>query len=164
MAYPSRGYQCYQITAIEGFNFFRSLAAAPSSINLEAPPVAGDITGQDMSGANGMPRVDYFDSDGYLIGSVAATSVAANGTSLNAPTPDLSSVYSGNYEIVVTNKRADGEYLDRVGSAPIYAWGRDRLDSDGDGWYDDEDCYPYDSWRWDCNAGCCEPGCREGCY
>ena len=27
------------------------------------------------------------------------------------------------------------------------AYGRDRLDSDNDGWYDDEDCDPYDPYR-----------------
>jgi hypothetical protein len=32
------------------------------------------------------------------------------------------------------------------------AWGRDRPDSDGDGWYDDEDCNPYDPYlNYDCS-------------
>ncbi|MGB7922606.1 MAG: hypothetical protein WCF57_05120 [Pyrinomonadaceae bacterium] len=102
-----------------------------------------------------MPRVDYFDSNGYLIGSQTATSVASGGTSLQANMPDLSYVYSGTYQVKVTNKRSDGYYLNIVGSATLTGWGRDRTDSDGDGWYDDEDCDPYDpSLNYDCSNFC----------
>jgi hypothetical protein len=91
-----------------------------------------------------MPQVDYFDSSGYLIGGVYATSVASDGTSLQANVPDLSYVYSGTYQVRVMNKTSSGYYVHTVGSAPMTTWGRDRPDSDGDGWYDDEDCNPYD--------------------
>jgi hypothetical protein len=37
-----------------------------------------------------------------------------------------------------------GYYAHTVGIATVSAYGRDRYDSDGDGWYDDEDCAPYD--------------------
>lgn len=79
-----------------------------------------------------------------LVGSVYAASVSSNGTSLQANVPDLSNAYSGTYQVRVTNKTSDGYYAHIVGSATMTAWGRDRTDSDSDGWYDDEDCAPYD--------------------
>jgi hypothetical protein len=100
-----------------------------------------------------MPLVEYFDGNGYYCGSVYATSVSSGGTSLQASMPDLSYIYSGTYQVKVTNKTDTGYYLDLVGSATMTGWGRDRVDSDGDGWYDDEDCDPYDPFR---NSSCVE--------
>jgi hypothetical protein len=127
-----------------------SLSANPSSIDLLSPPSTITITGQSFDTTYGMPRVEYFDGDGYLVGAVYATSVSGN-TSLTANAPDLSLAYSGSYQIRVTNKASEGYYSHRVGTADVSAYGRDRLDSDSDGWYDDEDCAPYDP---DQNAYC----------
>ncbi|MGB7926435.1 MAG: hypothetical protein WCF57_24560 [Pyrinomonadaceae bacterium] len=122
---------------------------------MPSPPTSGTVTGQSFDATYGMPKVEYFDSNGYLVGSVNATSVATGGTSLQANLPDLSNVYSGTYQVKVTNKRSDGYYLNKVGSATMTGWGRDRTDSDGDGWYDDEDCAPYDpSFNYDCSETC----------
>jgi hypothetical protein len=151
------GENCNQLRLRVGFgnNLGLALSASPSSVYLPSPPTSGTITGQSFDATYGMPRVDYFDSNGYLVGSVNATSVASNGTSLQANMPDLSYVYSGTYQVKVTNKRYDGYYLTIVGSAAMTGWGRDRLDSDGDGWYDDEDCAPDDpSFNYDCSATC----------
>jgi hypothetical protein len=112
-------------------------------VYLPTPPTTATITGQSFDTTYGMPQVEYFDGNGYMVGSVQATSVSSNGTSLEATMPDLTYVYSGTYQVRVTNKTSEGYYAHRVGSAPMTGWGRDRLDSDGDGWYDDEDCYPY---------------------
>lgn len=144
---------CAQIRQRVSFGniFGVPLTASPSSVYLPAPPTSGTITGNSFDTTYAMPRVDYFDGNGYLVGSVYATSVAGGGTSLQANLPDLSYVYSGTYKVKVTNKRYDGYYLDEVGSATMTGWGRDRLDSDGDGWYDDEDCDPYDPSR---NSNC----------
>jgi hypothetical protein len=151
--YPLRGQPCYTIQLMVGVNFGFSLTANPSGADLNAPPPSVTVTGPGgMDGTYGMPLVEYFDSSGYYIGSVHATATSG-GTWLTAPTPDLSSVYSGTYEVKVTNLRSDGEYLDIVGSATLNCWGRDRPDSDGDGWYDDEDCYPYDPNYWSCDGG-----------
>lgn len=130
------------------FGFF--LTAAPSGIDLNAQPSSVTITGQGMDATYGMPRVDYLDEEGYLIGSTYATEVAGDGTQLVAGVPNLSQVWSGNYQVRVVNKTWEEHYGDEVGYATISCWGRDRPDSDGDGWYDDEDCYPFNASLWDC--------------
>ncbi len=151
------GENCSQIRLRVGFGNIMGvpLTASPSSVYLPAPPASGTITGNSFDATYAMPRVDYFDGNGYLVGSVYATSVAGGGTSLQANLPDLSYVYSGTYQVKVTNKRSDGYYLNEVGSATMTGWGRDRLDSDGDGWYDDEDCDPSDpSLNSNCSGTC----------
>ncbi|HEY0405262.1 MAG TPA: hypothetical protein VGC89_06025 [Pyrinomonadaceae bacterium] len=153
-----RGFSCSYLQSIARFgsNLGLALSASPASVYLPSPPTSGTITGQSFNATYGMPQVDYFDSNGYLVGSVNATSVASGGTSLQANMPDLSNVYSGAYQVKVTNKTSDGDYLNIVGSATMTGWGRDRIDSDGDGWYDDEDCDPYDpNLNYDCNTETC---------
>lgn len=148
-----RGYNCSQLIVTVGSNANFALSANPASVYLPSPPTTGTITGQGFEATYGMPTVDYFDANGYLIGTVYANSVASDGTSLQANIPDLSYIYSGTYQVKVTNKRYDGYYLNIVGSATMTGWGRDRLDSDGDGWYDDEDCEPYDPNITSCGGG-----------
>jgi hypothetical protein len=141
---PSYGYPCTSLLATALVRSNVALSASPASVYLPTPPSTATVTGQSFDTTYGMPQVDYFDSNGYLVGSVYANSVSGGGTSLQANVPDLSNVYSGTYQVQVTNKTYDGYYAHIVGSAPMTAWGRDRVDSDGDGWYDDEDCNPYD--------------------
>lgn len=141
---PSFGYNCTTLAVYPITNSNLALSASPSSVYLPTPPGTATVTGQSFDTTYGMPKVDYYDGNGYLIGSVYATSVSGGGTSLQANVPDLSNVYSGTYQLKVTNKTTTGQYVHVVGSATITAWGRDRVDSDGDGWYDDEDCDPYD--------------------
>ena len=131
-----------------------SLSASPSSVYLLSPPSTVTITGDLFDPTYGPPRVEYFDGNGYLVGSVDATSVSS--TSLTASVPDLSSAYSGSYQIRVTNKTYEGYYVHTVGTANVSAYGRDRYDSDSDGYYDDEDCDPYDPYRSTWCGGCPE--------
>jgi hypothetical protein len=123
-----------------------TLSANPSSVDLLSPPSTATITGDLFDATYGMPRVEYFDGNGYLVGSVYATSVSGS-TSLTADVPDLSGAYSGTYHVRVTNKTDQGYYAHTVGMAEFLAYGRDRVDSDSDGYYDDEDCDPYDASR-----------------
>jgi hypothetical protein len=143
VSFPSHGQPCGSITVTDVRKSNLSLTANPASVYLPSPPASGTVTGQEFDTTYGMPRVDYFDSNGYLVGSADATSVSG-GTWLQANMPDLSNAYSGTYQVRVTNKRSDGYYSHIVGTATMSAWGRDRPDSDGDGWYDDQDCSPYD--------------------
>jgi hypothetical protein len=145
---------CSNVYAVLATNSNLSLSASPSSVYLPSPPSTATITGQSFDTTYGMPRVEYFDGNGYLVGSVYATSVSG-GTSLQASVPNLSNAYSGTYQIRVTNKTYQGYYAHTVGSATMTAWGRDRTDSDGDGWYDDQDCDPYDPYlNYDCGGNC----------
>jgi hypothetical protein len=137
---------CNNVQIILRLNSNFTLSSNPSSIDLTSPPSTVTITGQSFDTTYGMPRVDYYDGDGYLVGSAYASSVSGS-TSLTATVPDLSAAYSGSYQIKVTNKTSSGYYSHTVGTADVSAYGRDRLDSDSDGYYDDEDCDPYDPSR-----------------
>jgi hypothetical protein len=141
-------------TLIERTNLNASLTADPSSVYLPSPPTSVTISGQYFNATYGMPLVEYFDDYGYLIGTAAATYVSSDGSVISVPAPDLSFVYSGTYMLRVTNKTSSGYYVEVVGTASMNGWGRDRPDSDGDGWYDDEDCYRWDPSRWSCESGC----------
>jgi hypothetical protein len=146
---------CSNVVAIPAINSNFALSASPSSVNLQSPPATVTVTGQGFDTTYGMPRVDYYDGNGYLVGGAYATSVGSGGTSLQANVPDLCYVYSGTYQVRVVNKTSSGYYVHTVGSATMSAWGRDRTDSDGDGWYDDEDCAPSDpSFNYDCSETC----------
>jgi hypothetical protein len=152
---PPIGANCSSVAIVPWFNYNLALSANPSSINLVSPPSTVTITGQSFDTTYGMPRVEYFDGNGFLVGSVIATSVSS-GTSLTASVPDLSSAYSGTYQVRITNITSQGYYSNTVGTASLSAYGRDRLDSDDDGWYDDEDCDPYDPSRNTFCGGCPE--------
>jgi hypothetical protein len=105
-------------------------AMAPGSINLQAPPSTFAMTGSSLNTTYGMPRIDYIDQfSGELIATTTATSVAGDGNSLQAYTPDLSNVYSGTYSMLVSNINSDGS-LNYLGSSTVDTYGRD-------GWYDD---------------------------
>jgi hypothetical protein len=151
----SYGFPCDGLIWVLVTNSNVALSASPASVYLPSPPTTTTISGQGFDTTYAMPEVEYFDSNGYLVGSVYASSVSGDGTSLQANVPDLSNVYSGTYQVRVTNKTSGGYYTNIVGSATMTGWGRDRVDSDGDGWYDDEDCAPYDpSLNYSCADTC----------
>jgi hypothetical protein len=85
------------------------LAANPSSVDLSSPPAVVSIGGGGFDATYGMPLIQYYDQySGVLIASMSAFSVASDGSSLQANTPDLSSVCAGSYNVVVSNVAADG--------------------------------------------------------
>jgi hypothetical protein len=110
------------VTPILGgsFRFF----AFPASVNLQDPPATFTINGSDISTAYGMPKVQYWDDNGQLLGEVSASTVAQDGTWLQAPTPGLWQAYSGNWSVYVMNRTWDGG-IEHVGSAHVQTYGRD---------------------------------------
>jgi hypothetical protein len=90
---------------------FSFLTADPSSIDLASPPAVVSISGAGggFNAAYGMPVIEYYDqASGVLVASTTAFSVATDGSAVQAYTPNLSSVYTGSYNIVVNNVAADG--------------------------------------------------------
>jgi len=106
-----------------GFVF--TFAASPVSIDLQAPPSTMSMTGSGVDTSYGMPRLEYMDPyTGNLIAATTATSVSGDGTWLQANTPDLSQIYSGDYTVFVSNVQADGSLV-YIGAATLTAYGRD---------------------------------------
>lgn len=119
---PGANGECNGIVTllIGGFRFF----AFPSSVDLQAPPTTFTVSGSDISTTYGMPKVQYWDDYGQLLGEVTATAVAPDGSWLQATTPNLSQAYSGNWSVYVLNRTWDGG-IEHVGSALVNTYGRD---------------------------------------
>lgn len=134
----TRGYSCSQITAqpVRRIGIF---FAAPSSIDLQAPPPSITITGEAISTSYGMPKVQFYNEYETLVAEVTASDVAPDGSWLTAPTPGLGNVYTGQYSVEVSNVTPYGT-TEVIGAAQLNTYGRDRVDADGDGWYADEEC------------------------
>lgn len=90
---------------IGSFFFFTVI---PNYIDLENPPATVTIEGRNINSIGGMPTVEYWDGAGNFVASAQATEVAADGTWLRGPTPDLSQVVPGTYLLKVKNPT--GEY------------------------------------------------------
>ncbi len=96
-------------------------AADPSSVDLASPPPVVTLTGGGFDATYGMPVIQYFDQySGVLVASTSAFAVSSDDSLLQANTPDLSSVCTGSYNIVVSNVAADGS-TSVVGVAPMDA-------------------------------------------
>ena len=134
---------------------------SPSDVDLQSPPASFTITGDGIDATYGMPLIDYYDQSGTLVAEATATSVASDGTWLQANTPDLSAVYSGTYIVVVRTASSDGSY-ELVGTAPINATGRDpSLGCDPDGWLE-QSCMNSNG-VWDpSNCQCSQDSCGAG--
>jgi hypothetical protein len=103
----------------------RTLGLAPNSIDVNAPPATIEITGEQMSGNYGMPVVRIVDPwSGNIVASATASTLSADGTWMQAPTPYLGSVYSGQYLATVSNVVAGGS-LEVVGAAWLEVYGND---------------------------------------
>jgi hypothetical protein len=106
------------------FGIIFPFASSPGLVDLNNPPATIEMTGEGLSTAYGMPYIEYRDPyTGNLIGTTSATSVSGKGTVLQAAAPDLSSVYDGVYNVLISNVRADGS-LEPVGTTTISCTGR----------------------------------------
>lgn len=108
---------------IPGILFIFSMA--PGSVDLMAPPATIQMSGSGLDETYGMPRIEYRDPyTGALVAVTTATEVGPNGTSLTMTAPDLSSVYSGTYNVFVSNVLADGSFQ-TIGGGTVDTYGRD---------------------------------------
>lgn len=88
---------------------FAGLTADPSSIDLANPPPTVTFAGGGFDATYGMPVIEYYDQySGEMVASTTAFSVAGDGSTTVAYTPSLYGVYSGSYNIFVSNKASDG--------------------------------------------------------
>ncbi len=134
--------RCFQ----GSFNFPTSFV--PSSINVEEPPVAWKITGNNMNSTYGMPTVQYFDEAGTLVYQTQATDIASDGTWIAGSSDGLQPLPSGNYGAHMWNATADGTG-EFCGVATFSIWRTSEIppcfDEDGDGYCSDEDCNDWDA-------------------
>src|SRR5215213_3762419 len=77
---------CNGIVTVIGGGFF--FFATPAVVDLQAPPADFMITGSGMSTTYGMPKVQYWDDYGQLLGETTASAVADDGSWLQAITPN----------------------------------------------------------------------------
>lgn len=106
------------------FGILRPFTMDPGAVDLQAPPATMDMSGSDLVTTYGMPRIEYRDPyTGALVAVTTATEVR-KGSSLTMATPDLSAVYSGTYNVFVSNVMADGSF-ETVGGATVDVYGRD---------------------------------------
>lgn len=119
---PSTNGGCNGTVTVIGGNF--TFFASPEYVDLQAPPATFSISGSGISVAYGMPKVQYWDDFGQLVGEMTASSVADDGTWLEAPTPYSGQAYSGRWTVYVMNRTWDGG-VEHAGSAIVYAYGRD---------------------------------------
>jgi hypothetical protein len=83
------------------------------------------MTGEQMSGNYGMPVIRIVDPwSGNIVASVTAAMLSGDGTWIEASTPYLGFVYSGQYLATVSNVVADGS-LEPVGAAWLEIYGND---------------------------------------
>lgn len=120
---PPNSGSCINVSKVELFSF-RNFIVTPSSVDLQAPPASFTITGEAISGAYGMPKVEFWNQNEILQHQTTASAIAADGTWLQVATPDLSQVYSGQYYIEVSNIKADGT-TEIIGIATVETYGRD---------------------------------------
>jgi len=104
---------CFEIVIpTVGFSF------SPNPLFQDNPPSMSTIHGKGFSSQYGMPLVQYYNLQGQLVAQARATAVAGDGTWIQAPTPDISSVPLGTYAGAIKNANASGGW-NYLGSASV---------------------------------------------
>lgn len=117
------------------------ITAVPESFDLNGPPGAFDFYGEEIYSSYGTPVVDYYDGNGWWMGSVSASAMSDGWC--QAPAPNFSYCYSGVFSATIKQMTPYGYYM-VVGTANFAGYGRDLPDEDGDGYSSDVDCNDYD--------------------
>jgi hypothetical protein len=91
---------------------------SPATFPTQALPAWVTVYGQGFSSQHGMPLVQYYDVNGNLIAQSTASVVAADGSYIQGPTPDLSQATTGTYVGIAQNVNSDGS-LSPVGSGSV---------------------------------------------
>ncbi len=101
-----------------------AFAAAPDSIDVNAPPATATFAGEGLDTTYGMPTIEFYDEYGTFFNQTTASAVSADGTWLQAAVPSLAGLYSGIYTVVIVNATADGS-RNAVGTSSIWVYGND---------------------------------------
>lgn len=99
-----------------------AFAMAPESIDVNAPPATAIFTGEGLDATYGMPTIEFYDEYGTFYNQTTASTVSADGTTLEAAVPSLAGLYSGTYTIVIVNATADGS-RNAIGTASVWVYG-----------------------------------------
>jgi len=113
-----------QISRCVTFGIVFPFSTAPNTVDLNAVPATFEMSGEGLTTTYGMPYIEYRDPySGALIGATTASAVSGKGSWLQAAAPNLSAVYDGVYNVLISNVRADGS-LEPVGMTTIECTGR----------------------------------------
>jgi hypothetical protein len=97
---------------------------APSTLDTFKPPATLQVYGSGISSTYGMPKVQLYDNGGNILAQITASSVAGNGSSLNATMPNVSTYHSDTYGVRVMNVQQNGS-LEPAGVLPLQIEGRE---------------------------------------
>lgn len=114
-----------------------TFSMSPDYISVYAPPPSVTLSGAGLNATYGMPIVEYYDEYGTFLEQTIASSIAVDGTWMQANMVDISGAPSGAYTLVIRNATPDGS-RDVVGTAYIYIFGNDPLPPEPI-----EPCQPY---------------------
>jgi hypothetical protein len=107
-----------QTQPLDCINLNLAFSMTPSTLDTFNPPTTFQVYGSGISGTHGMPKIQLYDNSGDLLAQITASSVAGNGSSLNAVMPDVSTFHTATYGVRVMNVQQDGS-LEPAGVLPL---------------------------------------------
>ncbi len=103
---------CYTTVAPPVFlsKLSNGFGMSPNPIYSYAPPSTGTVSGSGFSYTYGMPMVQYYSMDGTLVAQETASYVAPDGTSIQIPGFNTSTLAAGTYIGFINNAGANGTW------------------------------------------------------